>query len=75
MFNKHRNEAWLSKFDALRIEALHKMLIERCETCHETTKNRIRIEVHETLMSNAKKKFNTHESLPKELETHRGKVD
>ena len=75
VFNKHRKESWISKFSALCILALHKMWIERCSICHESTSSRIRIEDHETLQTNVENIFDTHETLPPELEIHRGKVE
>ena len=37
--------------------------------------NRIRIKDHNTLMNNVENTFETHETLPQELETQREKVD
>ena len=51
------------------------MWLERCLTCHEFTRSRIRIDNHETLMSNIESKFDAHEDLTSELDAHRGKVD
>ena len=73
MFYRHRKEARISKLSALHIAALHKMWLERCATCHKNTSNRI--EYHERLMNNAERMFDARETLPQELETHRGKVD
>ena len=75
VFNNHRKEAWLSKIGTLCMEALHKMWIERCAMCHESTNKRIRIEDHGTFMCSTENTFDTHEVLPKELKTHRGKFD
>ena len=51
------------------------MWIERCLKCHESTSSRTLIEDHETLQQNVKSVFNSHDTLPHELETHRIKFD
>ena len=49
IFNKRREEVWISKYSSLCVLELHQMWIERCSICHESTSSRIRIEDHETL--------------------------
>ena len=74
IFNKYREEAWISKYSSLCTLTLHQMWIEICSTCHESTSVRMRIEDHETIQQNVEGMFNSNVILTQELETHRTKV-
>ena len=75
VFKKHRKYAWLVKFSVRCIVVLHKMWLERCAICHESTNTIIRVEHHNTLKSNVLNIYEVHDELPNELETHRVNVN
>lgn len=71
---KHGPEAWLIKFSAQSILALHGIWIECCTISHECTTRMIRVEDHETFQSNVLTIFCICTDLPLELEQHRESV-
>ena len=48
----HRKDAWLHKFSHKCVSTLHDIWTERCAIIHESTKETIRVEDHETLQHN-----------------------
>ena len=75
VFNKYREEYWISTCSSLCLVSSHKTWIERCSMFHESTFSRIIIEDHETLKNNVHSVLNSLDMLPPYLETHRNNVN
>ena len=67
IFKKHRKDAWLVKFSVRCVTMLHKMRLERCAICHESTNNLIRVEDYNTLKSNVINILEMYEEISNKL--------